>query len=326
MKTDKKSGKKTAEIPAGRSRRKGPVLPAPEQEPGEPGTGSKNTADVSRETGTATGLVAQSYPGDHPVQGMEGRAFWSGAISIGLVNVPVRLHTMVRDKSFQFRLLHRADGQPLRYDRVCTREGKVVPWAETVRGYEVRKGEFLVFSSEELRAVMPESDRKIRLSKFVHYLSLDPMYFGTSYLLIPDKSEDAYSLLLSVIRDDSKAGVGTITLRTKEHPVVVHAYAGGLVLTTLHYPDEVTQPTSYSGIRELKSPKEAELALAQRIVNELSGDFSIAEFHDRYREAIDGLIEKKLAGEKLVYAEPHPEEAKELMDALKETIATLSKQ
>jgi len=273
----------------------------------------------------AAGMITVPHPGGHAETGTAGRAFWSGAITIGLVNVPVQLHTMVRDRSFTFRLLHKEDGQPLRYDRVCTRDDKVVPWSETVRGYEVRKGEFLVFSPEELRAVAPESDRKIRLTKFVHYLSLDPMFFGTSYLLVPDRSEDAYSLFLSAIRKSGKAGVGTITMRTKEHPVVVHAYGGGLVATTLHYPDEVTQPAAYPQLRELKAPKDAELALAQRIVDELSGDFAIGEFHDRYREAILSLIEKKLAGEKLVYAEPHPEEAKELMEALKETISTLQK-
>lgn len=278
--------------------------------------------------GTAAGkqgTVTVPHPGRQTGETAASRAFWSGAITIGLVNVPVQLHTMVRDKSFQFRLLHAADGQPLRYDRVCTREDKVVPWSETVRGYEVRKGEFLVFSPEELKAVMPESDRKIRLTKFVYYLSLDPMYFGASYLLVPDRSEEAYSLLLSAIRRDGKAGIGTITMRTKEHPVAVHAYGDGLVATTLHYPDEVTPPSAYAQIRELPAPKEAEQALAKRIVDELSGDFSIGEFHDRYREAVLGLIEKKLAGEKLVFAEPHPEEAKELMEALKETISTLGK-
>lgn len=270
-----------------------------------------------------SGVFTVPHPGGHAESAPAGRAFWSGAITIGLVNVPVQLYTMVKDRSFHFRLLHKADGQPLRYDRVCTRDEKVVPWSETVRGYEVRKGEFLVVTPEELRTALPESDRKIRLTKFVHYLSLDPMYFGTSYLLLPDKSEEAYSLFLSAIRDRGKAGIGTITLRTKEHPVVVHAYGGGLVVTTLHYHNEVTQPSAYQQIRELPQPSDAELALAERIVDELSGTIAIDEFHDRYREAVTDLIERKLAGEKLVYAEPHPEEAKELMEALKETISTL---
>jgi DNA end-binding protein Ku len=254
-----------------------------------------------------------------------GRPFWSGSITIGLVNVPVRLHTMVRDHSFSFRLLHRKDGQPLKYDRVCSRDGLVVPWAETVKGYEIRKGEFLVFEPDELKAVLPESDRKIRIDKFVHYLSLDPVYFESSYILIPDRSEEAYSLLVTALQDLNQAAAGTITLRTKEYPVIVHVYDGALVLTTLRHADEVTLPHAFKILPSLPVPKASELVLAKRIITDLAGDFSINDYPDRFREAVLALIDKKLAGEKLVYEEPHPEEAKELMQALQETIATLAK-
>ena len=108
------------------------------------------------------------------------RPIWTGSISIGLVNVPVKLLTMTRDHSVSFRLLHRADGQPIQYQRVCTRDNQVVPWEDIVRGYEVRKDEFVVFENEELDAVKPESDRKIRLEKFVYSLSIDPVFFNRS--------------------------------------------------------------------------------------------------------------------------------------------------
>jgi DNA end-binding protein Ku len=232
---------------------------------------------------------------------------------------------MVRDRSFSFRLLHRDDSQPLRYDRVCTRDGRVVPWTETVRGYEIRKGEFLVFEPDELKAVMPESDRKIRIDKFVYYLSLDPIYFESSYVLVPDRSEEAYSLLVTALEELGRAAAGTVTLRTKEYPVVVHVYDGALVLTTLRHADEVTPPHAFSILPTLPVPKDAELALAKRIITDLSGDFSINDYPDHYREAILALIDKKLAGEKIVYQEPHPGEAKELMQALQETIATLAR-
>ena len=109
------------------------------------------------------------HEGARDQKGTAGRPFWSGSITIGLVNVPVRLHTMVRDKSLSFRLLHKEDGQPLRYDRVCTKDDRVIPWAETVKGYEVRKGEYVIFEPDELKAIMPESSRKIRIEKFVYY-------------------------------------------------------------------------------------------------------------------------------------------------------------
>lgn len=282
----------------------------------------KPEEDTEKKVKTAPPVVP--HPGGSAQQGTAGRPFWSGSITIGLVNVPVRLHTMVRDRSVSFRLLHKADGQPLRYDRVCTKDDRVIPWAETVKGYEVRKGEYLVFEPEELKAIMPESNRKIRIEKFVFYLSLDPVYFETSYFLTPDRSEEAYSLLVTALQDLGRAAIGTITLRTKEYPVVVHAYGGGLVLTTLRYADEVTLPQAFGTLTDLPVPKEAELILAKKIITDLSGDFSMADYHDRYREAVMGLIKKKLAGEKVVYVEPHPEEAKELMQALKETLSTLS--
>jgi DNA end-binding protein Ku len=276
----------------------------------------------TRKAGT-TGSAGPS--GDDDPSGKAGRPFWTGSITIGLINVPVRLHTMITDRSFSFRLLHRADGQPLKYDRVCTRDGRVVPWADTVKGYEVRKGEFLVFEPDELKAVMPGADRRIRIDKFVYYLSLDPVYFETSYLLVPDRSEDAYSLLVTALQELGRAAAGTITIRTREYPVVVHVYDGALVLTTLRHAEEVTMPHAFPVMPPLPEPKEAELALAKRIITDLSGDFSIHDYPDHYREAILALISRKLAGEKIVYAEPRPEEAKELMQALQETIATLAR-
>jgi DNA end-binding protein Ku len=295
--------------------------------------GKKETAETKKQAvppkkvreKQATAQPASPPAEDHEQHGKAGRPFWSGSITIGLVNVPVRLHTMVRDRSFSFRLLHRSDGQPLKYDRVCSRDGVVVPWAETVKGYEVRKGEFLVFEPDELKAAMPESDRKIRIDKFVYYLSLDPVYFESSYILVPDRSEEAYSLLVTALQDLGRAAAGTITLRTKEYPVVVHVYDGALVLTTLRHADEVTPPHAFSILPTLPVPKEAELALAKRIITDLAGDFSINDYPDHYRESVLALIDKKLAGEKIVYEEPHPEEAKELMAALQETIATLAR-
>jgi len=294
--------------------------------PGKAAVGEKKAKPVTAPQHPAKNgaSVPPPPPGDHELHGA-GRPFWSGSLTIGLINVPVRLHTMVTDRSFSFRLLHRADGQPLRYDRVCTRDGRVVPWADTVKGYEVRKGEFLVFEPDELKAVMPGADRRIRIYKFVYYLSLDPVYFETSYLLVPDRSEEAYSLFVTALQELGRAAAGTITLRTREYPVVVHVYDGALVLTTLRHADEVTMPHAFPTMPALPEPKEAELALAKRIITDLSGDFSIGDYPDHYREAILALIDRKLAGEKIVYAEPRPEEAKELMQALQETIATLAR-
>lgn len=318
----RQSGDKSAHrSPQGKAKKNGAEVSGPEPAL----TTGVSGEQAGKKDQPKTLVIPRPLPDEPAHQGSAGRPFWSGSITIGLVNVPVRLHTMVRDRSFSFRLLHREDGQPLRYDRVCTKDGRVIPWADTVKGYEVRKGEYVVFEPDELKAVMPESDRKIRIEKFVYYLSLDPTYFETPYILVPDRSEEAYSLLVTALQDLGRAAVGTITLRTKEYPVVVHVYKGGLVLTTLRHADEVTSPHAFDQLTSLPAPKERELTLAKRIINELSGDFSITDYPDRYQEAVMRLIEKKLAGEKIVHVEPHPEEAKELMQALQETIATLAR-
>jgi DNA end-binding protein Ku len=253
------------------------------------------------------------------------RPIWSGRITIGLVNVPVKLFTMIFDKSISFRFLHKQDGQPLKYQRVCIKDDKVVPWEDTVKGYEVAKNEFLIFDKEELKAARPESDQRIRIDKFVDFLSVDPIYLDKSYVLTPDKSEDAYSLLLNALHGMGKAGVGRITLRTKEYPVLVHVYKGALIMTTLRYAYEVADPSSLEELKELKEPGKNQLALAEKIISDLSGEFNITEYEDTYKEKVEELIDKKLKGEKIIVQKPVKEEAKELMVALQETLEQLKK-
>ena len=254
-----------------------------------------------------------------------GRPIWSGSITIGLVNVPIKVYTMIRDKAFSFRLLHNEDGQPLKYERVCTKDNKVVDWKNTAKGYEIRKNEFIVFKKEELDAIRPESDQRIRLDKFISLLSIDPVYFEKSYILTPDGDTDAYSLLMTAIRQEGKAGMGKITMRTKEYPVVVYEYKGALIMTTLRYADEVVNPGDIEDFSKLKKPSQKEMELATRIIQGLSGEFNIAEYRDSYREKMEQLIETKLKGGVIVAQVPKKEEVKELMVALQETIKKLGK-
>lgn len=252
-------------------------------------------------------------------------SIWSGSITIGLVNVPVRLHTMIFDKGVVFRFLHKTDGSPLKYEKVCIKEDKVVPWEDIVKGYEASKNEFVVFQKEELKAARPESDQRIRIDKFVDYLSIDPVYFEKSYILTPDGNDDAYSLLLHALEKMGKAGAGRITLRTKEYPVLVYPYKNALILTTLRYAYEVADPGEFAELKELKEPKKEELSLAAKIISDLSGEFDITEYKDTYKQKIEELIEKKTKGETIVFEKPVKEEAKELMVALQETLKQLKK-
>ena len=251
------------------------------------------------------------------------RSIWSGTITIGLVNVPVKLFSMVYDKGIAFHFLHKVDGQPLKYVKMCTRDDKIVPWNEVIRGYEVSKNEYVTLDQKELDAVKPESDNRIRISKFVDYFSVDPVYFDTTYALMPDKNKEAYTLLLRALEKKNKAGAGRITLRTKEYPALLHAYKGALVLTALRYAYDVVNPQNFEDIHKLKEPEKAELDMAMKIITELSGDFDINEFEDTYKKRVEELIAQKLKGEKIHVEKPQEVQAKSLMTALRETIKQL---
>ena len=251
------------------------------------------------------------------------RSIWSGSITIGLVNVPVKLFSMIYDKGIAFHFLHKTDGQPLKYVKMCTKDDKIVLWNEVIRGYEVSKNEYITFDKKELDAVKPESDKRIRISKFVDYFSVDPVYFDRTYALLPDKSKEAYSLLLNALERTNKAGAGRITLRTKEYPALLHTYKGALVLTTLRYAYDVVDPQDFEKLHRLEKPEKAELDMATKIVTDLSGDFDITEFEDTYKKRVEQLIEQKVKGEKIQIEKPPEVEAKGLMVALRETLKQL---
>jgi DNA end-binding protein Ku len=232
---------------------------------------------------------------------------------------------MIYDRGISFRFLHKLDGHPLKYQKVCTKDEKVIPWEEVSKGYEVARNEYVIFDKEELEAVKPESDKRIRLDKFVDYFSVDPLYFDRSYVLMPDKSSDAYSLLLAALEKKGKAGAGRITLRTKEYPALVHAYKGSLVLTTLRYAYDVVDPQGFEDLKKLEEPVKAEFDLAVKIVTDLSGEFDMAEYKDSYRQKVEELVKKKLKGETVVVEKPVEEEVKGLMVALRETLKQLEK-
>ena len=253
------------------------------------------------------------------------RSIWSGNITIGLVNVPVKLFSMIYDKGVSFHFLHKVDGQPLKYVKMCTKDDKIVPWNEVVRGYEVTKNEYITFDQKELNAAKPESDRRIRISKFVDYFSVDPVYFDRTYALLPDKSKEAYGLLFNALKKTNKAGAARITLRTKEYPALLHTYKGALVLTTLRYAYDVVDPTDFEPLHKLEAPQKTELDLAVKIVTDLSGEFDITEFEDTYMKRVQELVKQKIKGEKIHIENPPEIEAKSLMVALRDTIKQLEK-
>ena len=253
------------------------------------------------------------------------RSIWSGRISIGLVNVPVKLYSMIKDQGFSFKFVRKDDACPLKYERVCTLDREVVPWSDVGRALEVRKGEFVVFEKEELDALRPESNKKINIDKFIPLSQVDRILFEKSYILAPDKSIDSYSLLLKAFTTKEMAGVGRFTLRTKEYPVLIYPYRDALILTTLRYGNEVVDPRGVKDLENLEDPTKEELDLALKIMDNLKGDFDITEYRDTYSEKVEKLLAKKMKGETITVEEPKTEEVKDIMTALKQTLAQLQK-
>jgi DNA end-binding protein Ku len=251
------------------------------------------------------------------------KSFWSGSVSIGLINVPVKLYTMIYDRGISFHFLHKVDGQPLKYVKMCTKDDKIVPWNEVTRGYQVAENEYVTFDKKDLDAAKPESDRRIRISKFVDYFAVDPIYFDKTYALMPDKSQEAYTLLLTALEKKNKAGSGRITLRTKEYPALLHAYKGALVVTTLKYAYDIVNPRDFEELKTLKEPDKTELDMAIKIITDLSGEFDIGEFEDSYRKKVEAIVAQKLKGEKITVEKAPEAEVKGLMVALRETLKQL---
>ena len=251
------------------------------------------------------------------------RAVWSGSLSIGLVNIPVRAIPITIERRTGFRMLHKKCNTPISYRKFCG-EGDEVPQSEIAYGYKLERDKYLVLNKKEIDSAKPKSSKVIELDRFINFFQADPHYFERTYLLIPDGSEMAYSLLRKTLEKTGKAAIGKMTMSSRERIVLVHFYREAVVATILRYQDEVLDPSDRPEIANLPEPGEKELALARDIVDRLTGEMDLSLYHDRYRERIDELISSKLKGE-VVHLEKKAGRppAKSLMEALKETAQSL---
>jgi DNA end-binding protein Ku len=251
------------------------------------------------------------------------RAVWSGSLSMGLVNIPVRAIPITIEKKIGFRMLHQSCNTPISYKRFCG-EGDEVPVSEIVYGYKLERGKYLIFDKKEIASAKPQSSKVIDLDRFVNFFQADPHYFERTYLLVPDGSEMAYALLRKTLEKTGRAAIGRMTLSSKERIVLIHFYQNAVVATTLHYQDEVLDPSKRPEIRDLPEPGEKELSLAREIVDRLTGDLDLGTYHDGYRERMETLISSKLKGEVILLEKKASKPAaKSLMDALRETADSL---
>jgi DNA end-binding protein Ku len=224
------------------------------------------------------------------------RATWTGSISFGLINVPVRLYPATRSRDVRFNQLHEPDGSRIRQRRVCEVEDKEVPANEIVKGFEISKGTYITLSDEELEAMKPESSHSVELEEFVHVDEIDPMQLERSYWLGPDRESAArpFALFQKALADEKLVGIGRIVLSTKEQLVAVRPVGDGLALTTLYYADEVTPEKDIE--RPDATVGEKELKVARQLVASLVTKWDPKEHRDTYRDQLLEMIEQKAAG------------------------------
>jgi DNA end-binding protein Ku len=254
------------------------------------------------------------------------RPIWKGAITFGLISIPVKLYGATEDRTVHFNLLHEKDGERVHNKRVCDK-GHEVEWNELVRGYEYSKGRYVVFTDEELEAAGVDSVKAVDIDAFVAYDEIDPMYFNKSYYVVPDKGgEKAYRLLAYALEETGQSAVGKITLREKEHLATLRLSDGVFVLETMHWPDEIRN----AKFDELKSrPKlsDNEKKMARSLVDQLSGDFKPDQYKDEYRTAIKKLAKKKIEGKEITVTEKEEQPAGviDLMEALRQSVEQAKK-
>lgn len=252
------------------------------------------------------------------------RAMWKGAIAFGLVNIPVELHTAVRQNRPRFRMLHAADESPVNYERVCQTDGKSVAWDDLVKGYEYEKGRFVVLTKDDFKTAALEKTRTIDILDFVEPTEIDDRYFETPYYLTPGKGADrAYALLREAIRKSGRVGVAKVILRDSQHLAAVEAIDNALVLTMMRFDDELVD------ISEFNFPKNAEvrgkeLDMAVALVDNLSAEWKPEKYTDEYRDNLMRVIHAKIKGRKPTLKEeqrPHEAEVVDLMERLQRSLA-----
>jgi DNA end-binding protein Ku len=257
------------------------------------------------------------------------RAIWSGTISFGLLNVPVRLYSAVARRNIALREIRDSDSARIKHRRVAEGTDEEVPYENIVKAYELTPGQYVPLTKDEMSALAPEKTRAIDVQDFVDIEEIDPMYFDSPYYLGPaEGAEKAYSLLAAAMESSGKAAISRFVFRNKEHLSAIRASDGVLTLTTMRFHDEVVPPSELDDALPDKKPKVAkrEQQMAEQLIDSLSTEFEPNAYKDEYREQLLALIEQKAEGKEIVAAEaeaPKATKAPDLMAALEESIAAV---
>lgn len=245
------------------------------------------------------------------------RAIWKGAVSFGLVSVPVKLYAATESHDISFRQVHAKDGGRIKYQRVCSIDGEEVAYADIAKGYETEDGQMVILEDEDLAELPASSSREISVEKFVPREQIDPMWLEKSYYLEPDKAAaKPYALLREAIREADRVAVVTVSLRTRMTTAVLRVVDDVIVMQTMMWPDEIREP-KFSGLEAADlDVKPQELKMAQMLVETLAGDYDPDEFEDDYAHAVEALVQAKLEGGEVTHAEQPKPSGGEVVDLL----------
>ena len=252
------------------------------------------------------------------------RSMWKGSLSFGLVNIPVELYSATRDHRPKFRLLHAKDEAPVKYERVCQRDGKPVAWEDLVKGYEYAKGQFVVITKDDFKTAALEKTKTIDILDFVDPDEIDERYFETPYYLLPGKGADrSYALLREAIRESGKIGIAKMILREAQHLAAVEAIGDALVLTMMRFADELADLADFTFPKKGEI-RPAELKMALQLIDNLVAAWEPEKYTDEYKENLLRVINAKLKGKKpkLIDEDTSPKQA-EVVDLMARLRASL---
>ncbi len=253
------------------------------------------------------------------------RSIWTGAISFGLVSVPVKLYSAVSSKTVRFHQLHAADGVRIQQKRICPADGEEVAYDDIVKGYEIAPDRYVVITPEELAAIEPQKSRTIEIEDFVELAEIDPIYYDHPYYLVPGAGgAKPYRLLLDAMRESGKVAIARVVLRSKEQLVAIRPMDDVLAMATMNFADEVVPADRLEELPDADvSTNERELQIARQLVESLAAPFEPGKYRDTYRDAVLEMIERKAQGEEVTVqplVEEAPTAAPDLMSALQASL------
>ncbi len=255
------------------------------------------------------------------------RAMWKGAISFGLVTIPVSVYPATEEKTLRFNQLHDEDGGRIRMKRTCSVDGEEVGYEHIVKGYEYEKDRYVILTDEDFEAIPVESSRAIDIQQFVQLDEIDPMQYKKSYYLVPEETgAKAYALLREALHRSGKVGIAKVSFRDKEHLAALRFRDDAFVLETMYWPDEIRE-ADFGGVDVSAKIRPNELEMAQTLIENLTADWDPTEFKDEYREAMLRIVEAKINGEEIEIVEAEPTaKVVDLMEALKASVAAAKKE